>query len=89
MNYGFKFESRVINLIKGENALKSVYIGNVGRHVMAKIIENKKGRRLIRMCTEDVFAVAEKFFLLAKSGKEASKIRKAIEKEPFFLPEDL
>jgi hypothetical protein len=56
---------------------------------MAKIIENKKGRRLIQMSVDDVISVVREYQRLIKRPETSEGIRTLLGQESMFLPEEI
>lgn len=56
---------------------------------MASIIENKKGRRLIKVSTDDVISLVKAYQNFACESDSYEEIRKKLEKNAIYLPEDL
>ncbi len=56
---------------------------------MAKIIENKKGRRLIRLNTDDVINIVREYQTLTVTAENYCEIRSRLDRLELFLPEDI
>jgi len=56
---------------------------------MARIIENKNGRRLIKMSTDDIISVVREYQNVVKRPKTAEGIRFVLNQSCMYLPEDL
>lgn len=56
---------------------------------MAKIIENKKGRRLIRLSTDDVISVVREYQNTVVNVGSYSEIRQKLDSAELYLPEDV
>ena len=56
---------------------------------MAKIIENKKGRRLIRLSADDVISVVREYQTSTVGKKNYHELRKGLERKEVYLPEDI
>ncbi|MBR6163431.1 hypothetical protein IKQ26_06050 [bacterium] len=56
---------------------------------MAKIIENKKGRRLISLTTDDVISIVREYQNAVLGIKKYSEIREELDKRDFYLPEEI
>ena len=57
---------------------------------MAKIIENKKGRRLIQMSVDDIISVVREYQrVVSHCPKSSDEIRSVLNRESMFLPEDI
>jgi len=57
--------------------------------VMAKIIENKKGRRLIQMSSDDIISVVREYQRMIKNPKTSEGIRIVLNQANMYLPEDI
>ena len=55
---------------------------------MAEILENKNGRRTIRLTCEDVISVVREYQCIA-CGRTIEEIRKNLQRRDFYLPEDV
>lgn len=56
---------------------------------MAKIIENKRGRRLIRLSTDDVISVVREYQNTVVKAGSYSEIRQKLDSAEMYLPEDV
>ncbi len=56
---------------------------------MAKIIENKRGRRLIRLSTDDVISVVREYQNTVVKACSYSEIREKLDSAEMYLPEDV
>lgn len=56
---------------------------------MAKIIENKKGRRLIKMSVDDIISVVREYQRIVQKPKTAEGIRMILHQATMYLPEEL
>ncbi len=56
---------------------------------MAKIIENLKGRRNIRLNTDDIINIVREYQNICTGCYEYEKIRTKLNNVDFFIPEDL
>ena len=56
---------------------------------MAKIIENSKGRRNIRLNTDDVISIVREYQLISSFGSSYEQIRERLDNIEFYLPEDI
>ena len=56
---------------------------------MAKIIENKKGRRLIRLSADDIISVVREYQTSTIGKKNYYEIRAELERKEVYLPEDI
>ena len=54
---------------------------------MSKIIENS--RRIVKLSTDDVLNVVRQYQQLVKKSSCYDHTREIIEKNPFFIPEDM
>ena len=56
---------------------------------MAKILENLNGRRVIRLSTNDVINIVQEYQNICSSIYKYSDIRKYLDKNEIYLPEDI
>lgn len=56
---------------------------------MAKIIENSKGRRNIRLNTDDVINIVREYQCISNGSSSYQEIREKLGNFVFYLPEDL
>ncbi len=56
---------------------------------MAKVIENSKGRRQIRLNTEDIINIVREYQALTFGACSYSEIRNRLDDTILYLPEDL
>ena len=56
---------------------------------MARILENKKGRRNIALTTDDVILVVQEYQKLAQGMRDYEQIRRALNRNKIYLPEEL
>ena len=56
---------------------------------MAYIIENKKGRRLIRLNTDDIINIVREYQNLTCNSYSYSEIREKLNKNEVYIPEDM
>lgn len=56
---------------------------------MAKIIENKRGRRMVQMSVDDIISVVREYQRIVKYPKTYSGIRAMLQQSSMYLPEDL
>lgn len=56
---------------------------------MAKIIENKRGRRLIRLSTDDVISIVREYQNTVVKAYSYSEIREKLDSAEMYLPEDV
>lgn len=57
--------------------------------LMARIIENKKGRRLVKMSVDDILSVVREYQRVVKSPKTNEGIRLILSQSCMYLPEDI
>lgn len=55
---------------------------------MAKIIENRKGRRLIKLNTDDIVNIVREYQNITYKSNSYEEIRTLLNKSEFFLPEE-
>ena len=56
---------------------------------MAKIIENKTGRRTIRLNTDDILTVVREYQNYTKQCSNYNEIRNKLKTIDMYLPEDM
>jgi len=56
---------------------------------MAKIIENEKGRRLIKMSVDDIISVVREYQRMVQSPKSFEGIRFVLKQASMYLPEEV
>jgi hypothetical protein len=56
---------------------------------MAQIIENKKGRRVIRLNTSDIIDIVREYQNLTIGAKDYLEIREKLNDSELYLPEDI
>ena len=56
---------------------------------MAQIIENKKGRRLIRLNTSDIIDIVREYQNITIGTKDYLEIRERLNNQELFIPEDI
>ena len=56
---------------------------------MAQIIENKKGRRVIRLNTSDIIDFVREYQNLTIGAKDYLEIREKLNDSELYLPEDI
>lgn len=56
---------------------------------MAKIIENSKGRRLIRLNTDDIINIVREYQSITFDCSDYEDKRKLLDKFELYLPEDM
>lgn len=56
---------------------------------MAKIIENEKGRRMVRMSVDDIISVVREYQRIVKSPKTYEGIRLVLSTACMYLPEEM
>ena len=59
------------------------------RKIMAKIIENSKGRRNIRLNTDDIINIVREYQLISSFGTSYEQLRERLDSVEFYLPEDI
>jgi len=55
---------------------------------MAQVIENNKGRRIIRLNTDDVINIVREYQNISCGINEYEEIRRKIDKLELYIPED-
>ena len=56
---------------------------------MAYILVNKKGRRLIRLNTDDIINIVREYQLITNGAVSYEQTRKLLNAAQLFLPEDM
>lgn len=56
---------------------------------MAKIIENKRGRRMVRVSTDDVIMIVREYQNTVLNIRNYETIREQLDKREIYLPEEL
>lgn len=56
---------------------------------MVKIFDNEKGRRLVRLNTDDVISIVREYQNTVCGINKYSIIREELNKKEFYLPEDM
>lgn len=56
---------------------------------MARIIENEKGRRMIKMSVDDVISVVREYQRVIKNPNSAEEIREVLNQQIMYLPEEI
>lgn len=56
---------------------------------MARILENKKGKRNVLLTTDDVLSVVREYQKITSGVKSYDKIREILEGNRFYLPEEI
>lgn len=56
---------------------------------MAKIIENKKGRRTIYVSTDDIINLVREYQMIVYNKSSYEEIRKALDSVSLYLPEEI
>lgn len=56
---------------------------------MARILDNKEGRRNIILTTDDVLSVVREYQKLTRGIKSYELIREILRENKFYLPEEL
>lgn len=56
---------------------------------MAKIIENEKGRRMVKMSVDDIISVVREYQRIVSNPKTYEGIRAVLSQACMYLPEDV
>lgn len=56
---------------------------------MAKIIENKVGRRMVKMSVDDIICVVREYQRMVKNPRTCEGIRMILSQACMYLPEEL
>lgn len=56
---------------------------------MARIIENEKGRRMVRMSVDDIISVVREYQRMVKNPKTYEGIRMILSQASMYLPEEI
>ncbi len=56
---------------------------------MARILENREGRRNVILSADDVLSVVREYQALTSGIKSYETIREVLKENKFYLPEDL
>ena len=56
---------------------------------MARIIENKRGRRIIRVSTDDVISIVREYQNTILNTRDYKTIREKLNAKEIYLPEDV
>lgn len=56
---------------------------------MAKIIENEKGRRMVKMSVDDIISVVREYQRIVKNPKTYDAMRFILSQASMYLPEEL
>ena len=56
---------------------------------MAKIIENKKGRRMVKMSVDDIISVVREYQRIVQNPKTYEGIRMILARATMYLPEEV
>lgn len=56
---------------------------------MAKIIENEKGRRMVKMSVDDIISVVREYQRVVQNPKTYEGIRMVLGQACMYLPEDV
>lgn len=56
---------------------------------MAKIIENERGRRMVKMSVDDIVSVVREYQRVVKNPKTYEGIRVILGQASIYLPEDM
>ena len=55
---------------------------------MAKIIENEKGRRMVKMSVDDIISVVREYQRVVKNPRTYDGIRYVLSQASMYLPEE-
>lgn len=58
-------------------------------NVMAKIIENESGRRIVRMSVDDIISVVREYQRIVQNPKTYEGIRTILSQACMYLPEEV
>ena len=75
-------------IIFKKNFCLPIYIKE-GEIVMATIIENLNGRRLIRVSTDDIISIVREYQSINCDTNSYEKTRQVLDKKDIYLPEDV
>jgi hypothetical protein len=56
---------------------------------MAKIIENEKGRRMVKMSVDDIISVVREYQRVVQNPKTYEGIRMILNQSCMYLPEEM
>ena len=56
---------------------------------MAKIIENKRGRRIVRISTDDIITIVREYQNTVLNIRNYETIREQLDKKDIYLPEEI
>lgn len=56
---------------------------------MARIVENKVGRRIIKMSVDDIISVVREYQRIVKLPESYEEIRELLEQACIYLPEEV
>ncbi len=56
---------------------------------MAKILENSKGRRMIRLTTDDVISIVREYQNIVSGYYNYKDLRKKLDEVELYLPEEV
>ncbi len=56
---------------------------------MAKIIENRQGRRMVKMSVDDIISVVREYQRVIKNPKTYEGIRMILSQASIYLPEEI
>jgi len=57
--------------------------------IMAKIIENEVGRRMVKMSVDDIISVVREYQRIVKNPQTYEGLRMVLSKALMYLPEDV
>lgn len=57
--------------------------------IMAKIIENEQGRRMVKMSVDDIISVVREYQRIVKNPRTYEGIRLVLNQASIYLPEDI
>lgn len=56
---------------------------------MARIIENEKGRRMVKMSVDDIISVVREYQRVVKNPKTYEGIRMILSQASMYIPEEI
>lgn len=83
----FKSKNRNLTQDVQKNFYLAIMVAE--RIFMARILENKKGRRSVLLTEEDVLSVVREYQNLTCGLKSYDDVKNVIRENNFYLPEDL
>ena len=60
-----------------------------GNELMAKIIENEQGRRMVKMSVDDIISVVREYQRIVKNPKTYEAMRFILSQACMYLPEEM